>query len=67
MVGVLAFDRFVDDADWFNSNCDNSKSQVLIRVLAFNVMIWFGYLFDSKNTKKKERFKLYNEKKLKFK
>lgn len=42
VVGVLAFDRFVDDVDWFNSKCVSSKSHVLIRVLAFNVIIWFG-------------------------
>lgn len=47
-VGVLAFDRFVDDVDWFNSKWVNSKSQVLIRVLAFKVIIWFGYTTENR-------------------
>lgn len=42
IVGVLELDRFVDDADWFNSKWVKSKSQVLVRVLAFSVIIWWG-------------------------
>lgn len=59
IVGVLELDRFVDDADWFNSKWVKSKSQVLVRVLAFSVIIWWGCTIQlrKKIAEEKNRFR----------
>lgn len=59
-VGVLIFVELFDCGDWIDCcccGCGNSKSQVLIRMLPFNVIIWWGCLIFRRKEKRSKNFK----------